>query len=68
MKRCQMNIKDSQGSREHEEFMENLHDDVRSDTWQMKAQNDFLFVEKVAIWIKRVQETQRSSTMLRLYD
>ena len=68
MKRYQMNIKDAQGSKKHEGFMENWHDDVRSDTWQMKVQNDFLYVEKVMIWIKRVQETQRSSRMLRLYD
>ena len=42
MERYQMNIKDVQGSKEHEGFMENLHGDVRSDTWQTKAQNDFL--------------------------
>ena len=42
MKRCQMNIKDAQGSKEHQGFVENGHDDVRSDTWQMKVQNDFL--------------------------
>ena len=42
MKRCQMNIKDAQGSKEQQVFLENLHDDVRSDTWKMKVQNDFL--------------------------
>ena len=65
MKRYQMNIKDAQGSKEHDGFEENRHDDVRSDTWQMKVQDDFLQVERVVIWIKRVQETQISSSMFR---
>ena len=45
MKRYLKNIKDAQGSKEHGGW----HDDVRSDTWQMKVQNDFLYVEKVVI-------------------
>ena len=42
MKQYQMNIKDAQESKEHQGFMENGHDDVRSDTWKMKVQNDVL--------------------------
>ena len=44
-------IKDAQGSNEHEGFMKNQHDDVRSATWLMKVQNDFLYVEQVVLWI-----------------
>ena len=51
MKRYQKNINDAQGSKEHGGFVKISHDDVRSDTWQMKVQNDFLYVEKVVIWM-----------------
>ena len=51
MKRYLRNIKDAQGYKEHGRFMKNRHDDVRSDTWQMKVQNDFIYVEKVVLWI-----------------
>ena len=49
MKRYLRNIKDAQGSKEHGGFMKNRHDDVRSNTWQMKEKNDFLYVEKVLL-------------------
>ena len=51
MKRYLKNINDAQGSKEHGGYMKNWHDDVRSDTWQMKVQNDFLYVEKVVLWM-----------------
>ena len=51
MKRYLKNTKDAQGSKQHGGFVKNRHDDVRSDTWQMKVQNDFLYVEKVVIWM-----------------
>ena len=51
MKRYLKNIKDAQRTKENGGFMKTRHDDVRSDTWQMKVQNDFLYVEKVVIWM-----------------
>ena len=51
MKRDLRNIKDVQGSKENGGFVNNCHDDVRSDTWQMKVENDFLYDEKVVIWM-----------------
>ena len=50
MKRYQRNIKDAQGIKEYGGFLKNWYDDVRSDTWQMKVQNDFLYVEEVVMW------------------
>ena len=51
MKRYLKNIKDAQGSKEAGGFMKNLHYDVRSDTWQMRVQIDFLYIEKVVTWM-----------------